>query len=145
MYWPGEVWHGIHVCYCLVGYGRVWSVAHDIVYRMAWRGMARYMVWRVLGMLYGMAWRGLAWYRIWPGGHGMVYDKVWRGMAWCGLCECHALWHCLGLCSRSHVEKSMSVGGPVHTYRANSQIEGPLRACSVHMYSSCSPCALTVN
>ena len=54
MYWPGEVWHGI--CYCLVGFGMVWSVGHDIVYRTAWRGKARYMVWPCRhGMVYGMA------------------------------------------------------------------------------------------
>ena len=50
----------------------VWPVGHDIVYCMAWRGMARYMVW---------PWRGMAWYIVLPGGLGMVYDKVGRGMA----------------------------------------------------------------
>ena len=33
-------------------------------------------------MVYGMAWRGMAWYIVWPGGHGMVHDKALRGMAW---------------------------------------------------------------
>ena len=33
-------------------------------------------------MVYGMAWRVMAWYIVWPGGHGMVYDKAWRGIAW---------------------------------------------------------------
>ena len=34
----------------------VWSVGHDIVYRMAWRGKARYIVWPCgHGMVYGMA------------------------------------------------------------------------------------------
>ena len=47
-------WHGIF--YCLVRFGMVWSVGHDIVYRMAWRGKARYMVW--------------------PCGHGMVYGTA---------------------------------------------------------------------
>ena len=54
MYWPGEVWHG--VCYCLVGFGMVWSVEHDIVYRMVWRGKARNMVWPCRhGIVYGIA------------------------------------------------------------------------------------------
>ena len=39
------------------------------------------------------------------------------------------------LWSRAHMEKPMSVGGPVHTYRTRSQVEGPLHACSFHMYS----------
>ena len=39
----------------------------------------------------------------------------------------------------------MSVGGPVHTYRTRSQVEGPLHACSVHMYISCSLWAGIVN
>ena len=33
-------------------------------------------------MVYGMAWKVMAFYIVWPGGHGMVYDKAWRGMAW---------------------------------------------------------------
>ena len=33
LYWPGEDVHCI--CYCLVGYGMVWPVEHDIVYGMA--------------------------------------------------------------------------------------------------------------
>ena len=53
------------------------------------------------------------------------------GEVWKCLCEFHVLWHCFGLWSRSHVEKSMTVGGPVHTYRTRSQVEGPLHACSV--------------
>ena len=53
--------------------------------------------------------------------------------------------YCLGLLSRSHVEKPMSVGGPVHTYRTRSQVEWPLHACSVHMYNSCLLWAVTVN
>ena len=64
-------------------------------------------------MVYCMAWWG--WYVIRPG-------EVWHGMCEC-LCEFHVLWNCLGLWSRSHVEKLMSVGGPVHTYRTRSQVE----------------------
>ena len=59
------------------------------------------------GILYGLA--GMAWYMIRPG-------EVWHGM-WKCLCEFHVLWHCLGLWSRSHVERPMSNGSPVHTYR----------------------------
>ena len=33
-------------------------------------------------MVYGMAWRVIAWYIVWPGRHGMVYDKAWQVMAW---------------------------------------------------------------
>ena len=33
-------------------------------------------------MVYGMALRGMAWYIVWSDGHGMVYDEAWRGMAW---------------------------------------------------------------
>ena len=51
-----------------------------------WYGLARYcMVYDIAGghdMVYGMAWRVMAWYIVWPGKQGMVYDKVWRGMAW---------------------------------------------------------------
>ena len=55
----------------------VWSVGHDIVYRMAWRDMARYMVWPCgHGMVNGMIWRCSAWYRIWPAGHGMAYGMA---------------------------------------------------------------------
>ena len=100
--------------------------------------MAWFMVWPVdvwHGILYGLA--DMAWYLIRNG-------KVWHGI-WRCLCEFHVLCHCLGLWSRSHMEKPMSFVGPVHTYRIRSQVEGPLHACSVHMYSSCSLCALTVN
>ena len=55
MYWPGEVWHSI--CYCMVEYGMVWPVGHDLVYLMAWRGMSLYMVWHCgHGVVYGMDW-----------------------------------------------------------------------------------------
>ena len=97
-------------------------------------GMA---LWAWHGIWYGMAWRGLALYRIRPG-------EVWHGM-WKCLYEFHVLWHCLGLWSRSHVEKPMSVGDPVHTYRTHSRIEGPSHACSFHMHSSWSLWAVTVN
>ena len=70
--------------------------------------------------------------------------SVWHGM-WKCLCEFHVWWYCLGLWSRSHVEKPMSVGGPVDTYRTRSRVEGPSHACSVHMYSSCSLWAVKVN
>ena len=43
------------------------------------------MVYDIAGghdMVYGMAWRVMAWYIVWPGSHGMVYDKTWLGMAW---------------------------------------------------------------
>ena len=59
-------------------------------------------------------WRGMAWYIVWPGGHGMVYDMAWRGM-WKCLCEFHVLWHCLGLWSRSHVEKLFTCTAPDHS------------------------------
>ena len=73
----------------------------------------------------------------------MVYDKAWRGMAWYVQM---LMWiYCLGLWSRSHVEKPMSVTGPVHTYRTHSQVKWPLHACSDHMYSSCSLWAVTVH
>ena len=68
------------------------------------------------GMVYGMAWRCTARYIVWPGRHGMVYDNAWYGME----CEFHVLWHYLGLWSHSHVEKQMLVGGPVHMYRTQS-------------------------
>ena len=51
------------------------------------------MVYDIAGghdMVYGMAWRVMAWYIVWPGRHGMVYDKVWHGMCKC-LCEFIAL------------------------------------------------------
>ena len=99
----------------------VWSVRHDIVYRMAWRGTTWYMVWPgevCHGLLYGLA--GMTWYMIRPGEVcGMV----------CG--NDYVLLHFLGLWSCSHVEKPMSVGGPVHTHRTRSQVEGPLHACSI--------------
>ena len=78
-----EVWHSI--CYCLVGYDMVWLVAHDIVYRMASLGMARYMVilHRRHGMVYGVAWQSLAWYMIWV--PGMAWHMVWPG----------EIWHCI--------------------------------------------------
>ena len=79
----------------------------------------------------------MAWYTI---RHG----KVWHGM-WKYLCDFHVLWHCLRQWSRSHVEKTMSVGGHVHTNRTRSQVEGPLHACSVHIYSSYSLWAVTVH
>ena len=103
----------------------------------------------------GMAWRDMAWYMIWPVDvwHGILYvlaDMAWYlitvGEAWHGIqkciCEFHVLWHCLGLWSRSHV---MSVGGPVLTYMIRSQVEGPLHARYVHMYSSCSFWTVTVS
>ena len=117
MVWTGEVWHGIE-------YGLP--------------GMTWYMVWPAEvwhGILYDLA--GMALYMIRSG-------ELWNGM-WKCVCEFHVLWHCLGLWCRSHVEKSMSVGGPVHTYRTRLQVEGPLHACTVHMYSSCSHWAVTVN
>ena len=84
LYWTCEVeghWHVI--CYCLVEYGMVGPVGHDIVYLMAWLGMERYIAWHCLhGMVYGMAWRGMTWHIVWPGGQGIVYDEVCRGMAW---------------------------------------------------------------
>ena len=100
----------------------------------------------------------MAWYMVWPGEvwHGIFYDlagmawymirsgKVWHGM-WKCLCVFHILWHCLGLWSRSHLEKPMSAGGPVHTYKTRLQVEGPLHACSVHRYSSCSLWTVKVN
>ena len=130
-------WHGIW--YGLARFG--------MAYGIAWRDMAWYMI-SPGGhdMVYCMAWRGMARYIVSSGGHGMVYDKAWRGMAWymemLMLISC--LWHCLRLWCRSHVEKPMSVGGPVHTYRTRSQLQGPLHARSVHIYSSCSLWAVTV-
>ena len=132
----------------------VWPCGHGMVYGMAcrawhgiWYGLARYcMVYDIAGghdMVYGMAWRVMAWYIVWPGRHGMVYDKAWRGMA--GYMQMLMWIYCLGLWSRSHVEKPMSVGGPVHTYRTHSQVKWPLYACSDHMYSSCSLWAVTVH
>ena len=53
--------------------------------------------------------------------------------------------HSLGLLYPSHGKKPMSFGGPVHTYRTRSQVEGPLHVCPVHMYSSCSLWAMTVD
>ena len=142
-------WRGRHGTWYGMVYGMAWRVWHSIGYGLP--DMAWHMVWpseiwhgiwyRLVGMVYGMTWRGMAWYIVWPGGHGMVYviksGEVWHIM-WKCLCEFHVLWHCLGLWYRSHVEKLMSVGSPVHTYRTRSQVEGPLHACSVHMYSSCS-------
>ena len=112
-----------------------------------WYGLARYcMVYDIAGrhdMVYGMAWRVMAWYIVWPGRHGRVYGKAWRGMAWYVQM---LMWiYCLGLWSRSHVEKPMSVGGPVHTYRTHSQVKWLLHACSDHMYSSYSLWAVTVH
>ena len=98
-------------------------------------------------MVYGMAWSGMAWYIVCLA--GMVWYMIRPGEVWYGMWKClgefRVLRHCLGLWSRSHVEKPMSVGDPVHAYRSRSQIEGPLLACSVHMHSSCSLWAVTVN
>ena len=61
----GMVWWASHgICIGLVGFGMVWFFGHDILYCMAWRGKARYMVW--------------------PCGHGMVY-MVWFGLAMFGM------------------------------------------------------------
>ena len=68
-------------------------------------------------MVYVLAWRGVAWYTLFS---GRVLHDMWK----C-LCEFHVLWHCLGLWSRSHAEKPMSVESPVHTYRPRSQLERP--------------------
>ena len=97
-----------------------------------------------------MAWQCMAWCMIWPGGHGTIYDISWR--TWHGVCydlagitwymvwpvevyngmwkviELHALSHCHGIKSRSHMECPMSIGVPVHTYRTRSQVEGLLHA-----------------
>ena len=54
---------------------------HGILYGLARYGMV-YDISGGHGMVYDMAWRGMAWYIVWPGRHGMVYDKAWRGMAW---------------------------------------------------------------
>ena len=96
-----------------------------MVYDIAWQA----------GMVYGMARSGMAWYIVWPSGHGMVYDKAWRGMV-CGNAYVNFMFYGIVL-GYGHVEKPMSVGGPVHTYMymTRSQVEGPLHACSVHMYS----------
>ena len=72
---------------------------HDMVYGIAWRVMAWYMVlpgelWH--GILYGLA--GMAWYMIRSG-------EVWHGMCKC-LCEFIALGY-----------------GPVHMWRSRCQLE----------------------
>ena len=54
-------------------------------------------------------------YMVWL---GEVCHCMWKGIV------LHALRHCHGLQSRSHVEWPKSVGGPVHTYRTRSQVEG---------------------
>ena len=77
-------------------------------------------------MVYGMGWRvghGI-WYGLWV--NGMAYGMTWRAMAW------YMVW-------------PGKLEGPVLTYRTRSQVEGQLHACSVHMYSSCSLWAVTVN
>ena len=70
---------------------------------------------------------------VWP---GEVCHGMWKGIV------LHALRHCHGLQSRSHVHVAMdwpkSVGGPVHMYGTRSQVEGLLHACSVLTYSFCS-------
>ena len=165
---------GVRVCrawqsiwYGLVRYGAVYGMAFWAWHGISLRGLAWYRIWPSgHGMAYGMALRymawymishGMAWFMVWPGDvwHGILYGlagmawymirpgEVWHGM-WKCWCEFYVLWHCLGLCSRAHVEKPMSVGGPIHRYRTHSQVEGLLHACSVHMYSSCSLWAVTV-
>ena len=109
----------------------------------------------------------MAWCMIWPGGHGMIYGMAWRPwhricyglagftlhMVWLGE-VCHSMWkvtelhasrHCHGLYSRSHVEWPMPFGGPVHTYKTRSQVEGLLHECKVHTFSPCSLWAGIVN
>ena len=129
-------WHGIW--YGLVGkeWCMVWPVGHGMIYGMAWRP------WH--GIRYGLA--GILWYMVWPGGRRMIYGMVWRGMSW--YVERHSI-----TCFKAlpwaivpfTVEWPMSAGGPVHTYRTRSQVEGLLHACFVHTYSSCSLWAGIVN
>ena len=106
---------------------------HGMVHDMAW--WVRHDKW------YGLV--AMTWYMLWPDGHHMVYgipiEEVCHGM-WKNI-ELHALRHCHGL----QLEWPMSTGGPVHTYRTRSQVEGILHACSVHTYSSCSLWAGIVN
>ena len=44
----------------------VWPGSYGMVYVMAWRGMAWYMVSLV----------GMTWEKVWPGGHGIVYGMA---------------------------------------------------------------------
>ena len=138
----------------------VWPCEHGMVYGMVWRGLAWYMI-CLPGMAWHMVWpseilhsiryrlAGMTWYMVWPGEvwrgilyglAGMAWYMIRRGEVWHGMWKClyefQVLWHCLGVWSCSRLEKPMSFGYPVHTYRSRSQVEGPLHACSVHMYSS---------
>ena len=139
--WHG-IWYGWQTWHC-IWYG-LWGMA----WYMVWPGRASCGIWYYLGrhgMIYGMAcqawygicygltgiWYGLAdmaWYMVWPGGqwHGLWYDLAGNGMVY-------------GM--------AWQVGGPVHTYmyRTRSQIDGPLLAHSIHMYSSCSCWAVTAD
>ena len=121
MIWPGRAWRGLW--YYL---GR-----HGAIYGMAWRAWHG-ICYGLTGIWYGLA--DMAWYMVWAGGHDMVYGMAWRVMAWLMVLpggQWHGIWY--GLAS----------WGPVHTYRTRSQVEGPLHACSVHIYSSCSLWAVT--
>ena len=120
---------------------------HGMVYGMAWEGMRG--IWYYLGrhgMVYGVAWRAwhdicygltgiwygledMAWYMVWPGGHDMVYGMAWRVMAWLMVWP-GGQWHGIWL---------------EILFTRTGQLEGPLHACSVHMYTSGSLCAVTVN
>ena len=122
MLWPGRAWRGIW--YYL---GR-----HGIVYGMAW--------WAWYGICYGLTgiWYGLAdmaWYMVLAGGHDIVYCMAWRVMVWLMVWpggQWHGLWYGLANWkSCSHVQDQFTSRGTV--------------ACSVHMYSSCSLWAVTVN
>ena len=115
-----------------------------MVYDMAWRGLAWYMIWPIgRGMAYSMAWRDMPWYMISPGGHGMVYGMTWRGMAWyivwpCGdgivydnACRGMA-WYVEMLINVNFMCYGIALGyGPVHMWRsrcqlaANSHIQDP--------------------
>ena len=81
MYWPGQVWHCI--CYCLVEYNMVWSVGHDLVYHIVWRGMARYMVWPCWHGY--MVWPGEVWNGIGYGLPGIAWHIVWPSEIWHGI------------------------------------------------------------
>ena len=136
--WSGEVWHGI------------WYSLVSMAWYMVWPGEVWHGIWYGLpGMAWNMVCSGERWHDILYGLADMVWNMIKPGEVWYGkwkcLCEFHVLWHYLGLWSRSHVEKPMSVGGPVHTYMTRSQVEKALNACSVHMYSSCSLWAVIVN
>ena len=91
-----------------------------------------------------MVWPG----EVWPDIHvvydltGMAWYIIWSGEVW------HGMWKCVYV---NFMFYGISLGySPVHMWRSRCQlescshvqdrlqVEGPLHACSVHMYSSCS-------